>query len=1079
MSHPNRMRLSKLSLGLLLALAAAPVFAQSTSAGVGGQVVSADGQPVAGAEVTITHIDSGTVSRITTDASGRYSARGLRVGGPYTITINKAGAGSDTEENVFLSLSQNNTVDAKLNNDVTTLGSVQAVASAGATVFSANKMGAGTSVDRDTIESLPSINGNIQDFMRLDPRVAFVDRASGVISAGGQNPRFNAISIDGVSSSDTFGLESNNMTTRRQPVSLEAIEAIDISLSNFDVTIAGAAGANVNAVTKSGTNQFHGSLYGTYRDGDWFGNNPAGKPFAGFDTEKTYGVTFGGPLIKDRLFFFANYEKFKQSAPGTDLSTTALGKANAVITPADVARAQSIANGTWGFDAGTLESNGNTDLEEYALKLDWNISDNHRASIRYSNLVQSKLRVQGMGSSSVSLSSYWYQHEKSVESYVAQVFSDWTENFSTEFKASFRDYSAIRVVNATAPSVRIFFGGTEASPSGDSIYLGTEANSQNNVLNTKTWNYYGAGTLTLGNHDVKFGAEYADNEIYNYYGRNSWGTYTFFGLDNFQAGKWSNYDYSKETAPGSIAVDYSNTNLGLFVQDSWYVNSNLTLTYGVRADRPDVSRDPAYNAAASAYFGYNNSKVFGGGFLIQPRVGFNYTFDSDRQMQLRGGIGLFQGDAPQVWIGNSFNTTGFNYAAYGYKTYDPTLPFSPDAFNQPVPTGAGKGGAQDVNFVGNDFKLPSIWKANLGFETETGLWGTVFSIEALLSKVNNGLYYQSLNIGPNPVAGQGPMPSFTGPDGRELYYNPGKIGKAWASGDARFGRNTAYNNVYLIQNTRKGVSQQLTASLSKPWTNDSDWSWNMGYTYTHATEVGPLTSSTASSGWGYQYSFDINRDIETKARYQIKDRFSGSLNWKHEFFTGYETRMGLVYEGRSGRPFSYVYVNDANGDSRTANDLFYVPKGPGDVLFGTLTSAGVFTPDAVMEKEFFAWLGANKDLAPMGGRVATTNGFRADFVNTFDLRLSQEMPGFFKGHKSEFWVDVQNIGNMLNKKWGNIYDYGFYADARVASLQGIYNGKYVYNYRFADEPTIANGDGDGFDQGISQWSVQLGFKYKF
>jgi hypothetical protein len=1078
MTHPNRVRLSKLSLGLLVALAAAPAFAQSTSAGVGGQVMGADGQPVSGAEVTITHVESGTVSRMTTDANGRYNARGLRVGGPYTITVNKAGAGSDTEQNIYLSLSQNNTVDAKLNNSVTTLGSVKAVASAGGSVFSANKMGAGTSVDKKTIESLPSIGGNIQDFMRLDPRVAFVDRASGMISAGGQNPRFNAISIDGVSASDTFGLEGNNMTTRRQPVSMEAIEAINISLSNFDVTIAGAAGANVNAVTKSGSNQFHGSLYGKYRDGSWFGNNPDGKKFAGFDKEQTYGFTLGGPIVKDRLFFFANYEKFDQSAPGTDLSTTALGKANAVITTADVTRAQSIASGKYGFDAGGLESNGNTKLEEYALKLDWNINDHNRASFRYSNLVQSKLRVQGMTSSSVSLSSYWFQQEKTVESYVAQVFSDWTENFSTEFKASYRDYSAVRVVDTNAPSIRIYFGGTEASPSGDSLYLGTEANSQNNVLRTKTWNYYGAGTLTLGSHDVKFGAEYADNQIYNYYGANSWGTYTFFGLNNFEAGKWSSYNLSKETSPGSIAVDYKSTNLGLFVQDSWYVNSNLTLTYGLRGDRPGVNPHPMYNAPASAYFGYDNSKVFGSGFLIQPRFGFNYTFNTKRQMQLRGGVGLFQGDAPQVWIGNSFNTTGFNYASYNYNAYNPTLPFSPDKATQPTPP-AGIGAAQNVNFVGNDFKLPSIWKANLGFETETGLWDTVFSIEALLSKVNNALYYQSLNIGPNTVPGEGPVRAYIGPDGRDMYYNPAKTGKAWASADARFGRNPAYNSVYLIQNTKQGQSQQLTVSLSRPWTNASDWSWNMGYTYTHATEVGPLTSSQASSGWGYQYGTDVNSDIVTTARYEIKDRFSGNLNWKHEFFAGYETKVGVVYEGRTGRPFSYLFVNDANGDSRTANDLFYVPKGPGDVLFGTLSSTGVFTADPVMQANFFTWLAGNKDLAPIAGSVAPANGFTAAWVNTFDMRVSQELPGFFKGHKSEIWIDVQNIGNMLNKKWGNIYDYGYYADSRVATVQGIYKGKYVYNYRSADVPTVANGDSDGFDQGVSQWSVQVGFKYKF
>ena len=535
MTHPNRVRLSKLSLGLMVALAAAPVFAQSTSAGVGGQVVSADGQPVAGAEVTITHIESGTVSRATTDAAGRYSARGLRVGGPYTIVINKAGAGSDSEENVYLSLNQIATINAQLNNSVTTLGTVQAVATAGTTVFSTSKMGAGTSVDQQAIESLPSIGGNIQDFMRLDPRVAFVDRASGTISAGGQNPRYNSISIDGVSASDTFGLEGNNMTTRRQPVSMEAIEAIDIKLSSYDVSTPSASGATVNAVTKSGTNEFHGSVYGTMRDGEWFGNNPVGAKFNGFDKEQTYGFTLGGPLVKDRVFFFANYEKFEQTAPGVDLATTALGKNNAVIKQTDITRAQSIASG-YGFDAGGLESNANTDLEEYALKLDWNISDNHRANFRYSNLEQNKLRVQGMGTGSISLSSYWYTHQKSVESYVGQLFSDWTENFSTEFKVSYRDYKALRVTDSTAPSIRIFFGGTEAAPSGDSIYLGTEANTDGNSLMTETWDAYASGTLTLGDHDVKFGANYSDNKIYNYFGANSWGTYVFYGLDNFASG---------------------------------------------------------------------------------------------------------------------------------------------------------------------------------------------------------------------------------------------------------------------------------------------------------------------------------------------------------------------------------------------------------------------------------------------------------------------------------------------------------------------------------------------------------------
>ncbi len=1095
MNHP-RIRMSKLTLGLIAALAAAPAFAQSTSAGVGGQVTNTAGQPVAGAEVTITHVESGTVSRATTDAAGRYNARGLRVGGPYSVTITKSGEGTKTEDGVYLGVNQTGTINAQLRGDLaaTTLEAVQVMAIAGGSeVFSATKTGAGTNLSAVQMEALPSIGGNIQDYMRLDPRVAFVDRASGMISAGGLNPRYNSVNIDGVSASDTFGLEGNNMTTRRQPVSMEAIEALDINLSNYDVSIASAAGATVNAVTKSGTNEFHGSVYGTYRDGDWFGDNPVVarnyvKDFNGFSKEETYGMTLGGPIVKDKLFFFANYEKFKQEAPGADLGSTAYSKANAYITDPVIQQFADIAKSKYGIDAGGLESDGNTELEEYAVKLDWNINDDHRASLRYSKLDQSKLRINGMGSSSVSLSSYWYQHQKSVESYVAQVFSDWSDNFSTEFKASYRDYSAVRAVPTNAPSVAIYLGGAAATPDkGDILYFGTETNSQGNILQTKTWNYYGAGTLTLGDHTLKFGAEYSDNDIYNLYGRNTWGVYRFYNpvgangmvdidaaLKNFSDGTWSRYELNKETSPGSVAADYKSTNLGLFVQDTWYVNNNLTLTLGLRADRADTSPAPQYNAAAEAAWGYNNSKIFSGDFLLQPRFGFNYTFDSDRPTQLRGGVGLFQGDAPQVWVGNSYANTGLNYTSYVLSKYDPSVPMTGDGSNPSVPGTAGSA-RQSVNFVGNDFDLPSVWKANLAFDHELPWYGIVGSAEVLVTKVRRGLFYQSLNLGDG----------WTGADGRTLYWNPARkgnwrtdcTGKTNCSVDYKYGANNAYNDVYLIKNTDKGATRQFTASLSKPWSESSDWSWSLGYTYTDATEVGSLTSSTASSGWGYQYGFSVNEEVESTSRYEIKDRVSGSLNWKHKFFGDYETRLGLVYEGRSGRPFSYVFNGDANGDNRTNNDLFYVPNG--DVLFGSLSDAGVFKADPAMEAKFNEWLAANPQLAKYAGRYAPANGFRTGWINTFDLRVTQQLPGFMKGHKSELWLDVQNIGNMLNKRWGRIYDYGFYADARVASLVGMYDGKYVYNFSSADTPAPANSDADGFNVGVAQWSLQLGFRYQF
>lgn len=1058
MNQSRHLRKSKLALGLVAALAAAPVFAQSTSAGVGGVVTDAGGAPVAGAEVTITHVESGTVSRASTDASGRYNARGLRVGGPYTVTVTKAGAGTDTEEGIYLDLNKVNTVNAALKNDVATLETVTAVGIAGGSeVFSATKMGSGTSVDQHTIQALPSIGGNIQDYMRLDPRVAFVDRASGSISAGGQNPRYNAVRIDGVSASDTFGLEGNNMPTRRQPVSMEAIEAINIDLSNYDVTITGATGAVVDAVTKSGTNEFHGSLYGTYRDGDWFGDDPDGQKFNGFTKEETYGATFGGPIVKDKLFFFLNYEKFKQAAPGADIAGSPIGLGR--INQADAATAAQYAaagNSDFaGFDAGGLESNGDTDLEEYAAKIDWNINENHRASFRYSKLEQSKLRLNGFNSGSTgsaSLSSYWFQHDKTVESSVAQLFSDWTDNFSTELKASYRDYAAVRnTPTQGTPAIQIAYGAPNSDGVGQSpyLYLGTEVNSQYNDLFTKTWNYFAAGTLHLGDHELKFGADYSTNEIFNLYAPYVDGFYTYNSLADLQTGNASYYQVRTPVGGdvNNMASDYTYKTLGLFVQDQWYVNANLTLTFGVRGDRFTTSTKPAYNQVASEFYGYDNSDVGGGDWLWQPRLGFNYTFDSERPTQLRGGIGLFQGDQPQVWLSNAYNTTGLNYTQTEVYASG-TTPSTP---------------RQNVNFVSSDFEVPSVWKANLAIDHELPWYGIVASAEVLLTKVKSALYYQRLDIGaPNSDSQTGPA---AGQDGRVLYWrNSNTFSSARANRDSRFG------DVLLLDTTDKGRSGQFTVSLTKPWTEASDWSWSLGYTYTDAKEVSGLTSSTATSGWNYNNIFQANEDTLGTARYEIRDRFSGSLNWKHKFFGDYQTELGLVYEGRSGRPFSYVYSNDVNGDSRV-NDLFYVPSGPGDV---------VFSGGAAMEQKFFDWLAGNSDLQRYAGRVVDRNSGRGSFVNTFDLRVSQELPGFFKGHKSELALDIQNVGNLLNKDWGHIYDYGFFADMSVLRVNGITaDGKYIYNFTTPEAPTVANADADSFNVGVSQWSAQITFKYKF
>ncbi len=1084
MNHP-RIRMSKLALGLVAALAAAPAFAQSTSAGVGGLVTNNGGQPVAGAEVVITHTESGTVSRATTDASGRYNARGLRVGGPYTITVTKSGEGTKTEEGVYLNLNQVNTVNAALAGDVTTLQGVEVVAAmvAGSDLFSANKMGTGSNITRETMDALPSANRNIQDYIRLDPRISQVSKADGAISAGGQNTRYNAIRIDGIGAGDPFGLESNNLPTERQPVSMDAIQEINIDLANYDTTIYGGTGAVINAVTKSGTNEFHGTVYGSYRNKDDMVRsrlNSDSADFNGFNDEITYGLTFGGPIVKDKLFFFANYEKYERSAPGVALSETPFGRGQ--ITDTDIKTVQDFMT-TKGYDVGGLSAPDNkTEIEEYAVKLDWNINENHRAALRYNKMEQNVMRFPGMASGTVSLSSYWYAQPKTYETWMGELFSDWSDNFSTEFKVSHKDYNASRVPTVNLPQIRINGFGSNNS----AILMGTEQNTHVNVVESKELSAFAAANWYVGDHTVKFGFDYSKNDLMNFYGRNLNGVYVFNNLNDFLAGRVNQYQLRAPRPNGGsysdIPAAFTLKNTGVFLQDTWAVNYNLNLMFGVRVDMPDFGEQRLYNSRIEQLFGYDNTTL-PDRKLVQPRFGFNYTFDSDRPTQLRGGVGLFGGAAPNVWLAGAYQNTGLNYVEYDLRganapAFNPALP--------PSTSGLTPGSARmNVDIIEPGTRLPSVWKTNLAFDHELPWHGITASAELLFTKVNDALYFERLDV-MNPTA--------YGQDGRAIYWNAAgrDPSKSRMSGANNFGitdgtggalnranRPTDIGDVILLRNTSKGHSSQATFALSKPMTEH--WGWSIGYTYTAAKEVSPLTSSQNTSNWNNTLVFNSNEDVAYNSRYALKDRVTGTLEWKHAFFGDYATRAGLFYEGRSGRPYSYIFYNDANGDGATTNDLFYVPKGPGDVLFGKVVG-GQFQQDAAMEKAFFDWLAKTPELAGYAGQVVPANAHRAKWVNSFDVRLSQELPGFFKGHKTELALDIMNVGNLLNKKWGLIDDYGFYSTRRVANYAGIdpVTGKYVYSFTGStDNAQIQENNNDKGNTAVSRWSMMLSLKYKF
>jgi len=1088
----KQFRVTRLAGALAVILAAStPAYAQQTSAALAGVVTTEQGEPIAGAEVIIVHTPSGTTSRATTGPDGRYNARGLRVGGPYVVTVTRDGFQGEAQEDVYLRLGDVSSVDVDLASAAAELEAIEVVASSISSVFSPDKMGTGTNLSEEQIDALPSIQRNIQDYVRMDPRISQTDKGRGEISAGGQNTRFNAIRVDGVSTNDPFGLEANNLPTLRQPVSMDAIEAINIDLANYDVTITGATGAVIDAVTKSGTNDFDGSVYYVYRDQDWVRDNENGEPFNGFLDEETYGGTFGGPLVEDRLFFFVNYEKFTRNAPGPSFGPVGSGASNIVdITPEQIAEAQAIARDVWGFDAGsfTVPEGLETTLEEKSIKLDWNINDYHRASLRYSKTEQVDANLPGLGSSSLSLNTYWYNHNKEFENIVGQVFSDWNDNFSTEFKLSQRDYSAVRVPlsDSRTPQISVAFGDVDLSRAPRSPFLnfGTEQFTHINRVETEQLSAYGAGILFVGDHEIKGGFDWEQNDIFNLFGRDLFGSYQFASLDHFRNGQYSTYS-SRRPLPGesfeSIAADFSYENLGLFIQDTWSVNYNLSLTFGLRMDTPTIDEKPRKNVLIERIFGLDNTVTIDGQELIQPRFGFNYTFDSERMTQVRGGIGLFQGAAANVWIGNSFQNSGFTPQIYGIRVDRMTpeereavwaeFPFTADPNNQPIVEG---GQQMTVNIMDPDLEQPSVWKANIGFDHELPWGGMVLTAEALFTKVNTGLHYQILGMG---------APTAVGPDGRQIFYcNP-----ATASGGGRCNGDDlitdledagqlppefegitgwANDNVILVSPTSKGHGEQFTLSLSRPMT-DTGWYWMAAYTYTNSTEVNPLTSSQAHSNWDGRMLLNPNDPIDETSNYEIKDRFIGVLSWQHAFFGDYETKFAMFYEGRSGRPYSYIYQNDANGDFER-NDLFYVPAGRGDVLF---------TGGAEMEEAFFQWLNENPDVGQYAGQVVPRNSARSSWVNTFDVRISQELPGFFREHRSEIWLDILNIGNLINKDWGQINEIGFPFASRVAEMEGIdpATGRYIYSFDADDvfEERLYDNIGQ------SRWAVQVGFRYEF
>ena len=1087
MNHSLRTKLLPLAIAGLLATA--PVLAQDTSSSISGRILDANGQPVAGATVQIVHAPSGTTKTTTTDASGRYSAQGLRVGGPFDVKVSKDGTQSE-QDNVYLQLATDTAVNVTMGAQqaATNLGAVTVTGLVAAQTFNSDNKGLATNVSGRDLKMLPTPNRSIQDVARLDPRIAITDRGDGSMSAMGMNSRYNKISVDGVGVGDPFGLNSNGMPYLGSPVSVDTIAEYNLSTANFDTT-SDTVGADINAVTKSGTNEFHGSTYYVYRNASkmvgnagWIDNGDRG--YKGYARDWTGGITLGGPLVKDKLFFFASYEKQKtvglgnDSANGLDTSLTGPSTSNK-ISPSDLQRVINAAN-KLGLHPGDFSGGGvDLDSKRSLVKLDWNITDNHRSSLAFQRTQEVQPVIQGNSNNAIGLTSYWYTKDSDTKNYSLQFFDDWNEVFSTETKIGYKDFTQVRTVPWQQPQVFINLGkDNNGKLNGASPYidLGEDQYSDYNQIHTKTWSLFSAATLYLGDHTLKGGIDFQQDKIYNLFGRTQFGAYTFWGIDNFEKGNYNQFDLYQPAQGYSlddVAGAWTLRRYSFFLQDNWQVTDRLAVLYGFRVNRYATNDKPVYNPTFEKTFGFRNDQTIDGSTMVEPRVSFNYAFNTELQTQLRGGVGLFQSNPPTVWMTNPYQNNGMTVATYSIRNANnlPVGPgtiypgFSPDPFAQNVPPPSNTQMAVDT--IAPNFKLPSVWKASLALDRELPWLGLIASAEYEHIKVRDAIWYQNLNIG---------APTGVLPDGRFTYYkNPlgGPTGNTVrANANNKFSVNTTE-----LANTGKGYSDAFTLSLKKPFADE--WAASVGVTFANSKEVNPGTSSQASSNFSNNAWVNPNEDVASTANYAVKQRLTASLAWQHAFFGNYNTTISAFYNGQTGQPYSWVFANDANGDSYS-RDLAYIPR-QGDVIFQN------GTPQKAID-QFYAFIKQDSYLKDHQGEIASRNGTRAAWTNQLDMSFSQEVPGIFKGNKGEIRLDVYNFLNMLNNDWGQQSYVPFPYTRNFASFAGVdkATGKYIYSLPLDANGNYQPGTKVVYDAGrdiktnvVSRWSAMLTLRYTF
>ena len=1078
--------IKKLAFILVFTGIAATSFSQGVTTGsINGRVTDTNGDPLPGATVIAVHKPSGTYYGTAASVDGRYNIPGMRVGGPYRVTVSFVGYAPWEADDFSVGLGSASLVNVVLSETGIDLQEIFIVSRAGS---AGQNTGASTRITSEEIASSPTVNRNLNDFLRLTPQSGIYGDG---ISFAGVNNRYNAIYIDGAVNNDVYGLASsgtNGGQTGITPFSIDIIDQFQVVLSPYDVTLGGFAGGGINAVTKSGTNTFTGTAYSYYQNQGLVGKTN-GVLADRLDIERervddfaenTYGFSVGGPIVKDKLFFFSNVEVQRDETPKPfEISeyTSVAGR----VSVSDLENLRDFVRNNYNYDPGSFGSTSeNLDGMKIFGKIDYNITPDHRLTLRHQYTKAEQYNRFAGSRNAVNFSNNGIYFPSTTNSSAVELNSRFGGEFSNNLIVS---YVAVRdnrrPLEANFPYVYI------EDTSNGLIRFGSEEFSTANRLDqdilaiTNNFNIYkGSHKITIGTHNEFYKA-------YNVFIGQNFGTYRFASLDDFltnQPAKEFDRSYSLvDNITGSntaAAADFNAMQLGFYAQNEWMVNRKLTVTGGLRIDIPVITTDPEedtyFNNTAlpqlEQYYEIAEGVVAGeapdGQIMFSPRLGFIYDFEGEGSKVLRGGAGIFTSRIPFVWPGAMFTNNGLTLGRVDEGDLGDVY-FNPDYQTQPVnPSFSIPSGQVDIFTKG--FKYPQVFRTNLAYDFELP-WGIVSTIEGLYTKTLNNIYYTNINSDPTVAF------NWTGsPDNRDIYGN--------SSIDGR------YSAVYLAANTSKGYSYNLSASFAKKFA--MGLTAMVAYSYGDAYALSEGTSSQNSSQWRGQVNINgRNNPSYGRSDFAVGHRVISSLTYAYNWTAdgNNKTTVSLFVNGQSGTPFSYVLggrdarnIHRERGSTSRNRSLAFIPADASQINLVDYSS-GENTITAEQQ-----WANLNKVieddpyLKDNRGKYAEKNAAWSPFATIFDLAVRQDFGLNVGGqtHRFQVSVDIANLGNMLNSNWGTQY-----------SVPGDFNNYYLYQFeRYAADGTTPEftfrSENTGLDRfnidGLgSRWSMLFGIRYIF